>query len=112
MNRAAQALGRRAKGVPKNYTRAELARRKERLAQARERWYVERALLLASEHLDNGDADLAVPVLKRAEKIAWLADSPFYKAVTKARAEAELGSPAVAEILLADLLRDLRKAAR
>lgn len=39
MNRAAQALGRRAKGVPKNYTAAELERRTKRLALARaKRW--------------------------------------------------------------------------
>ena len=39
MNKAAQSLGRLAKGVPKNYTAAELARRKKRLADARlKRW--------------------------------------------------------------------------
>lgn len=39
MNRAAQALGRRAKGVPKNYSSAERARRKALLALARaKRW--------------------------------------------------------------------------
>lgn len=39
MNKAAQALGRLAKGVPKTYTAAELARRKTRLAAARKkRW--------------------------------------------------------------------------
>lgn len=39
MNRAAQSLGRRAAGVPKSYTAAELAARTERLAGARaKRW--------------------------------------------------------------------------
>ena len=39
MNKAAQTLGRLAKGVPKNYTAAELARRKKRLSDARlKRW--------------------------------------------------------------------------
>jgi len=39
MNKAAQALGRMAKGCPKNYTAAELARRKARLSEARaKRW--------------------------------------------------------------------------
>jgi hypothetical protein len=39
MNLAAQALGRMARGVPKRYTAAELARRKKRLAEARKkRW--------------------------------------------------------------------------
>lgn len=39
MNKAAQALGRRARGVPKKFTAAELARRKKRLAEARKkRW--------------------------------------------------------------------------
>jgi hypothetical protein len=39
MNKAAQTLGRLAKGVPKNYTAAELARRNKRLADARlKRW--------------------------------------------------------------------------
>lgn len=39
MNRAAQALGRRAKGVPKNYTPAQIAERTKRLAEARaKRW--------------------------------------------------------------------------
>lgn len=39
MNRAAQALGRRAKGIPKNYSTDELAIRKQRLAEARaKRW--------------------------------------------------------------------------
>jgi hypothetical protein len=39
MNRAAQALGRRAKGVPKNYSADELERRKQLLATARaKRW--------------------------------------------------------------------------
>ena len=38
-NPAAVALGKMAKGVPKNYTAAELARRKKRLADARlKRW--------------------------------------------------------------------------
>lgn len=38
-NPAAQALGRLAKGVPKTFTAAELARRKARLAAARKkRW--------------------------------------------------------------------------
>lgn len=41
MNQAAQTLGRQAKGVPKNFTKAELARRKQRLALARaKRWPV------------------------------------------------------------------------
>lgn len=39
MNKAAQTLGRLASGVPKNYTAAEIARRKKRLADARlKRW--------------------------------------------------------------------------
>jgi hypothetical protein len=39
MNKAAQALGRMARGVPKNYSKAELARRAKRLAEARKtRW--------------------------------------------------------------------------
>jgi hypothetical protein len=39
MNRAAQALGRRAKGVPKNYSPEEIERRKNLLAAARsKRW--------------------------------------------------------------------------
>jgi hypothetical protein len=39
MNLAAQTLGRLAAGIPKHYTRAELARRKARLAEARKkRW--------------------------------------------------------------------------
>ena len=39
MNLAAQALGRRAKGVPKNFTAAERKRRARRLAEARKkRW--------------------------------------------------------------------------
>jgi hypothetical protein len=39
MNKLAQALGRLAKGKPKTYTKAELARRKARLALARaKRW--------------------------------------------------------------------------
>lgn len=39
MNKAAQALGRLAKGKPKNYSSAELARRKKRLAEVRlKRW--------------------------------------------------------------------------
>lgn len=39
MNKAAQTLGRLAAGKPKNYTAAELARRKKRLADARlKRW--------------------------------------------------------------------------
>jgi hypothetical protein len=38
-NTAAAALGRMALGVPKNYSEAELAKRAERLAKAREkRW--------------------------------------------------------------------------
>ena len=39
MNKAAQALGKLAKGKPKNYSRGELAKRKKRLAKARrQRW--------------------------------------------------------------------------
>jgi hypothetical protein len=39
MNRAAQILGRRAKGVPKHFSSKELERRKRRLALARaKRW--------------------------------------------------------------------------
>lgn len=39
MNKSAQALGRLARGKPKNYTAAELARRRQRLAEARaKRW--------------------------------------------------------------------------
>lgn len=39
MNKAAQALGRQAKGVPKNFSQAEIDRRKKRLAEARaKRW--------------------------------------------------------------------------
>ena len=39
MNKHAQALGRRAKGIPKNFSVAERARRKELLALARaKRW--------------------------------------------------------------------------
>jgi hypothetical protein len=39
MNKAAQALGRRAKGVPKNYSAAQIAERTKRLAEARtKRW--------------------------------------------------------------------------
>ena len=39
MNKIAQALGRMARGVPKTYTAAELARRRQRLAAARaKRW--------------------------------------------------------------------------
>jgi hypothetical protein len=39
MNRAAQALGRRAKGVPKNYSAAERERLRQRLALLRaKRW--------------------------------------------------------------------------
>ena len=39
MNKAAQALGRMAKGVPKKLTKAEINRRKQRLAGARKlRW--------------------------------------------------------------------------
>jgi hypothetical protein len=39
MNRAAQALGRLAKGVPKKFSAAELARRKKLLSEARKkRW--------------------------------------------------------------------------
>lgn len=36
MNRAAQSLGRLAKGVPKDFSSAEIAARKQRLAEARE----------------------------------------------------------------------------
>jgi hypothetical protein len=35
MNRAAQALGRRAKGVPKNFSQEELAKRTARILTAR-----------------------------------------------------------------------------
>lgn len=39
MNKAAQQLGRMAKGVPKKLTKAEISRRKQRLAAARKlRW--------------------------------------------------------------------------
>ncbi len=39
MNKAAQALGRMAAGKPKNFSAAELERRKKRLAEARQkRW--------------------------------------------------------------------------
>lgn len=39
MNKAAQQLGRMAKGVPKKLTKAEINRRKQRLADARKlRW--------------------------------------------------------------------------
>lgn len=39
MNRAAQALGRLARGVPKSYTREEIEARTKRLAEARlKRW--------------------------------------------------------------------------
>lgn len=39
MNKAAQALGRLAKGVPKNFSPEELARRRDRLAAIRaKRW--------------------------------------------------------------------------
>jgi hypothetical protein len=39
MNRAAQSLGRLARGVPKTYSEKELALRSQRLAQARlKRW--------------------------------------------------------------------------
>ena len=39
MNKQAQALGRRAKGIPKNFSAAERSRRKELLALARaKRW--------------------------------------------------------------------------
>ncbi len=39
MNRAAQALGRLARGIPKNYTSAELSERTKRLKEARaKRW--------------------------------------------------------------------------
>jgi hypothetical protein len=39
MNKAAQSLGRMARGVPKNFSPAELERRSKRLAQARKnRW--------------------------------------------------------------------------
>jgi hypothetical protein len=37
MNKAAQSLGRLARGVPKNYSRAEIARRTKRLAEARKK---------------------------------------------------------------------------
>jgi hypothetical protein len=43
MNRAAQALGRLARGVPKSYTPAELERRKQRLALARAKRWPEKA---------------------------------------------------------------------
>jgi hypothetical protein len=35
MNRAAQALGRRARGVPKRFSKEELAKRTERIVKAR-----------------------------------------------------------------------------
>lgn len=39
MNKAAQALGRKAGGVPKNFSAAEIERRKKRLAEASKlRW--------------------------------------------------------------------------
>jgi hypothetical protein len=40
MNRAAQKLGRLARGKPKRYSSAEIARRKKRLAEARKKRWV------------------------------------------------------------------------
>lgn len=52
MNKAAQQLGRLAAGKPKNYTVAELARRKKRLAAARlKRWPINGAALRSNEKL-------------------------------------------------------------
>jgi len=49
MNKAAQALGKLAKGKPKTLTKAERKRRKESLAQAREkRWPVKKDDILAN----------------------------------------------------------------
>jgi hypothetical protein len=59
MNRAAQALGRRAAGVPKNYSAAEIELRKKRLAEAGKlRWkgHVKKAKKNVASHL-SGYAD-------------------------------------------------------
>ena len=53
MNKAAQALGKLAAGKPKNFSAAELARRKKRLAAARaKRWPKKDA---SSSNTDKGD---------------------------------------------------------
>jgi DNA-binding Xre family transcriptional regulator len=44
MNRAAQALGRRAKGVPKKFSKEELAKRTERILTARKQSLEAKAL--------------------------------------------------------------------
>lgn len=55
MNKAAQQLGRLAAGKPKNYTAAELARRKKRLADARKkRWPTERVPRRANDRISDG----------------------------------------------------------
>jgi hypothetical protein len=43
MNRAAQALGRRAKGVPKKFSAEELAKRTARIVEARKQWLAAKA---------------------------------------------------------------------
>ena len=53
MNKAAQQLGRLAAGKPKNYSAAELARRKKRLADARKkRWPRKRATRRAKDQAE------------------------------------------------------------
>jgi hypothetical protein len=54
MNRAAQALGRRAKGIPKKFSKKELAKRTERIIKARAEFLI--------QHLsDSVDSRLAKP---------------------------------------------------
>lgn len=59
MNRAAQSLGRRAKGVPKNYSPEEIAVRTQRLADARHKRWMRKA--------DKLDADLT-EIAKKLKK--------------------------------------------
>lgn len=55
MNKAAQSIGRLAAGKPKNYSAAELAKRKKRLADARKkRWPTERVTRRANVKLCGG----------------------------------------------------------
>ena len=54
-NKAASALGKLAKGKPKNLTKAEIARRTKRLAEAREKRWPKKSDISANIGIDNSD---------------------------------------------------------
>lgn len=72
MNKAAQALGRRAAGVPKNYSAAEIERRKKRLAEASKlRWkgHVKKVKCSRCGSVLHGDMDCGISAFQKGKNV-------------------------------------------